>query len=211
MVKPVMRPSYSRRLPYMSTSQAHAMADPEVGQLSLLEIGIDPDLRDRADGHQALAGLNVVAGVDVAARHDAVDLAGDVAVAQIELGQHEVAAGLLELGLGLFDGRRVGNQGGINVVEIALGILLQEDLQGLLRGRVPRRGSVSEQGRAVDRLAERLTNGREVLIEVGRHLAQVMAPGRLGGKAQADAYRIDGLQGLIDGRLGDLDRLAPLV
>ena len=73
---------------------AHPMADAQVRQLSLLEVGIDPDLRERADGHQALPRLDVVAGVDVAAGHHAVDLADDVAVAEVQLGLIQVGAGL---------------------------------------------------------------------------------------------------------------------
>ena len=38
----------------------------------------------------------------------AVDLADDVAVAEVQLGLVQVAAGLEELGLGLLDGRRAG-------------------------------------------------------------------------------------------------------
>ena len=69
----------------------HPLADPQVGQLRLLEIGVDPDLRERADGHQALPRLDVVAGVDVPAGHHAVDLADDVAIAEVQLGLLQVA------------------------------------------------------------------------------------------------------------------------
>ena len=75
MVKPVMRPSKTCLPPYMSTSQIDPLADAQVGELRLLEVGVDPDLGERADRHQALADLDVVAGVDVAPRDDAVDLA----------------------------------------------------------------------------------------------------------------------------------------
>ena len=125
---------------------AHALADAQVGQLSLLEVGVDPDLGERADGHQALPGLDVVAGVDVAAGDHAVDLADDVAVAEVQLGLVQVALGLEELGLGLLDGRRVGNELGEDAVEVALGVLLVELLEGLLRGRVPRRRGDSRAG-----------------------------------------------------------------
>ena len=64
--------------------------------------------RERADGHQALPDGDVVAGVDVAAGHHAVDLADDVAVAEVQLRLGEVALGLEQLGLGLPDRRRLG-------------------------------------------------------------------------------------------------------
>ena len=108
MVKPVMRPSNSCRPPYMSTSSVDPLADPQVGQLRLLEVGVDPDLGERADRHQVLADLDVVAGVDVAAGDHAVDLADDVAVAEVQLGLGQVALGLHPLGLGLSDLRGIG-------------------------------------------------------------------------------------------------------
>ena len=63
-----------------------ALADAQVGDLRFLEVGVDPDFGQRADRHQRLAGLHVVARVDVAARDHAVDLGVDVAVAQVQLG-----------------------------------------------------------------------------------------------------------------------------
>ena len=73
---------------------AHALADSQLGELGFLEVGVDPDLGERADGHQVLPGLDVVAGVDVAAGDHAVDLGDDVAIAQVQLGLSEVALGL---------------------------------------------------------------------------------------------------------------------
>ena len=75
----------------------HPLADPQVGELGLLEVGVDPDLGDRADGHQALPHGDVVARVDVAGGDHAVDLADHVAVAQVQLRLGEVAAGLERL------------------------------------------------------------------------------------------------------------------
>ena len=60
-------------------------------------------------------------------------------------------------------------------------------------------------------MSQRLPDRRVILVEVVGDLAQVVARGRLGGEAQTDSRRQDGLQGLIDSRLIDLDRLAPLV
>ena len=110
MVKPLMRPSKARRRPYMSTSSSHALTDAQIGQLRFLEIGVDPDFGERADGHQALPGLHVVARVHVAPRDHAADLGKDVAVAQIQFGLVEIGLGLFQLGLGLLDGRCVLHQ-----------------------------------------------------------------------------------------------------
>ena len=65
--------------------------------MRFLEVGVDPDLRERADGHQALPGLHIVAGVDVAAGHQAVDVADDVAVAEVQLGLIQIVLGLSSL------------------------------------------------------------------------------------------------------------------
>ena len=73
---------------------AHAVADAQVGELRLLEVGIDPDLRERPDRQDALPRLDVIAGVDVAAGHHAIDLAGDVAIAEVQLRLGKVAPGL---------------------------------------------------------------------------------------------------------------------
>ena len=86
------------------------LADPQVAQLRLLEIRVNPDFIERADRHESLADLYVVARIDVAARNDAIDLGDDVAVAEIELRLVEIALGGLELGLGLLEVRRVGGQ-----------------------------------------------------------------------------------------------------
>ena len=72
-------------------------------------------------------------------------------------------------------------------------------------------GKIAELGRALQQVRQRLADGGEVLVEVGRHLGQVVALGRLGGQAEADPDRVDRLQGLLDGRLVDLDRLPALV
>src|SRR5262249_52296941 len=81
----------------------YPLADAQVRELSLLEVGVDPDLRDRSDGHQALSYGDVVARIDVAARHHAVDLADDIAVAEVQFGLGEVSTGLLPPGHGLTD------------------------------------------------------------------------------------------------------------
>lgn len=85
-------------------------SDAQLAQLRLLEIGVDADLVERANRHQALADLNIVARIDISARDGAVDLRDAVAMAKVELGQSEIALGGLGLGLGLLDRRRLRSQ-----------------------------------------------------------------------------------------------------
>ena len=53
---------------------------------------------ERTERHQALAGLHVIARVDVPPRHDAVNLSDDVTVTKVELGLNQVTIGGFELG-----------------------------------------------------------------------------------------------------------------
>src|SRR6202161_423773 len=62
------------------------LADTQVTQLRLLEIGVNPDFMERTDRHETLTDLHIVAWIDVSARDDAIDLRDDVAVAKIQLG-----------------------------------------------------------------------------------------------------------------------------
>ena len=156
-----------------------ALADAQVGQLRFLEVGVDPDFRERADGHQALPHLDVVAGVDVAAGHHAVDVAEDVAVAEIQFGLGQIVFRLEELGLGLLDGRRLANQVVIDTIQIALGVLLVESSMACFGSRPTRSGS-SRVGRRSEGFGQRLADGGEVLIEVGRHLGRGRGPSAAG-------------------------------
>ena len=149
------------------------LADAQIAELRLLEIGVDPDLVERADRHQILADLDVVARIDVSARDDAVDLRDDVAVAKIELGLGEIALGDFELGLGLLDGRRVGRQPGEGAIDVAL-IQFLELLDHLLRRLVIRMDD-AELSRRLDQRRLRLEDRREGLIEIGRNLAEIFA------------------------------------
>jgi hypothetical protein len=101
--------------------------------LRLLEIGIDPDLAERADRHQTLPDLNIVARIDISARDDAIDLRRDVAITKVQLGHSEIAVGGFELGLGLLDGRRRRRQASERTVDVAFGIELFELFEHLLR------------------------------------------------------------------------------
>ena len=112
-------------------------------------------------------------GIDVSARDDAVDLRDDVAVAKIELGLSEIALGGFELGLGLLDGRRLRRQPGERAVDVARTGFL-ELLEHLLRRLVVRMDN-TQLSRALDQGRLRLADGREGLIEIGRHLAEISA------------------------------------
>ena len=95
-------------------------------ELRFLEIGIDPNLGDRANRHQALAGDHVVARVHVPPGNDAIDLGEDLGIAKIQLGIGQVLLGLKQLGLGLLNGRRIFQQLRVNLVDIALRVALVE-------------------------------------------------------------------------------------
>ena len=101
-----MRPLNVWWLPYMSTSSSAGWPMRSCAQLGFLEIGVDPDFRQRAQRHHALPGLHVIARVDVSARDHAVDLGHDVAVAQVQLGLIQVGLGFVALGFGQLDRRR---------------------------------------------------------------------------------------------------------
>ena len=148
---------------------AHALADAQVRQLRFLEVGVDPDLRQRANGHQALSDLDVVAGVDVAARHHAVDLADDVAVAEIQLGLIQIAAGLLQFGLRLLDGGRIGNDMLDRCdSDCPRGLACRTPQWPALGVAVHERREVTELGRALDQFSQRLADRGEVLVEIAR-------------------------------------------
>jgi hypothetical protein len=145
------------------------LADAQVAQLRLLEIGIDPDLVERADRHQALADLNVIAWIDVPAGDDAVDLGDDVAIAKVEVGESKIALGSFELGLGLLDGRRLLRQPRERLVDVALAFEL---LNQLLR-RQPVRMDDAEFSRTLNEVRLCLEDRRKSLIEIRRHFGEI--------------------------------------
>ena len=104
----------------------NTLADSQIGELRLLEICINPDFAERSDGPQTLAGLHVIAGIDAATRHNAVNLAHNVAVTEIQLGLCQITARLLQLRLRLSDRRRLRNKLRINAIEVPLRIEFEE-------------------------------------------------------------------------------------
>ena len=146
--------------------QIHALADAQIAKLRFLEIRIDPDVAQRADRHQALADLHVVAGIHVAARDDAVDLRDDRAVAQIELRLIEIALRLQQFRLGLLQRRRSLDDVGVDLVDVAAGIALVEFLDHLLRREIVGRRDDAELRRALHQFAQRLAHGGKGLVEI---------------------------------------------
>ena len=82
-----------------------------------------------------------------------------VAVAEVQFGLIQVAAGLEELGLGLLDGGRLGNEPGIDAIEVSLGVLLVKGGDGLFGRRRPRGREVTELRRALEQVSQRLPDG----------------------------------------------------
>ena len=182
------------------------LADAQIAQLRLLEIRVDPDVAQRADRHQALADLNVVAGIDVSARDDAVDLGDDFAILQVELGLGEIALGGLELRLGLLDGRRIRRQPSEGAIDVAF---FFERLNHLFRRFIERMDD-AQLSRALDQVCLRLEHGRKGLIEIGRNLAEISALG-LRRQSQGDTDLMDIGQRLGDVRAGRRQGGLPLV
>ena len=98
-----MRPSKALPAPVHIHVQIDRLPDTQLGKLSLLEIGIDPDIGQRAQRHELFAGDDVIARIDVAARHHAVDVRHHVAISQIKLGLVKIGLGLTQFGLRLLD------------------------------------------------------------------------------------------------------------
>ena len=126
IVKPEMRPVNKLVAPVHIDIDRDRLSDAEIGQLRFLEICIDPDFRDRANRHQALASDHIVARIDVAAGDDAVDLGIRLCVTEVELGVVQVVLGLQQIGLGLFDGWRFFQEFGEDAVDVMLGIAFVE-------------------------------------------------------------------------------------
>ncbi len=127
-------------------------------QLRLLEIGVDPDFGQRADGHQALAGLHVIAGVDVSPRDHAVDLGHDVAVAQVQFGLIEIALGLIAFRHGQLDVGRLLDELGVNSIQVAVRVSLVKVGDGLFGRRVVRRRKDAQRRRAGHQFRESLSD-----------------------------------------------------
>ena len=67
-----------------------------------------------------LPNLHIVARIDISARHNAINVRDDIAVAKVEFSLNEIALGGFELGFRLLDGRRIIRQSGQRAVDIAM-------------------------------------------------------------------------------------------
>ena len=207
MVKPAIRPLKMCCAAIHVDAQIDGLPDAQVAQLRFLEVGVDPDFVERANRHQVLADLNIVAGIDVAARDDAVDLRCDIAVTKIQLGLREIALGGFEFRLGLLDGRGIGRELGERAVDVAQFFELVEHRFRPLLERV----HDAELCGTLNELRLRLEDGRKGLVEIGRHLAEIAAPVRLRRQPQRDADLVDFGQGLSEFRASRRQRSLPPV
>src|ERR1700722_2104757 len=170
------------------------LPDAQVAQLRFLEVGVDPDFRERANRHQALADLDEIARIDIAAGDGPVDLRDDVGVTKIQLGLREIAPGGFEFRLGLLDGRRMGRQLSERAVDVAQFFELLEHRFRTLVEQV----YDAELGGALNEVRLRLEDGRKGLVEIGRRLCEIAAMLRLRRQPQRGAHLIDGGQSLGD-------------
>ena len=114
--------------------------------------------------------------------------ATDIAVTKLEFSLNEIAFRGFELRFRLLDGRRIIRKCGQRTVDIAL-IEALELLEHLLRQLFIRMSNAKLRGR-LDESCLRLSDGRESLIEIGRHLAEISAF-RLRQQPQGDTDLMD--------------------
>lgn len=170
-----------------------------------------PDLLDRAERHQCLADLHVVAGVEIPSRDHAVDLGDDVAVPEVHLGQVEVVARLADRGLGLLDRRGLAGELLQDHVDVAVLVLPVQFIQHLLGPRLARRQGLAELRQHLHHVGQGDADGRERLVEVRRHVGEILALGGLGRQPQPDADLVHLRERLVRLRLGHLDLLSARV
>src|SRR5262249_42330900 len=152
--------------------QIDRLANAQIAKLRLLEIGVNPDLVERTDRHQALPDLNVVARIDISSRHDPINLRDNVAIAKVEFSLSKIPIGRLEFCLGLLDPWCVLRQPSERAVYVALGVQLLELFDHHLWTLGVRMDN-TKLGRAVNQVRLRLQNRRESLIQVWRYLIEI--------------------------------------
>ncbi len=114
------------------------LADAEIPKLCLFEIRVHPDVAKRANRHQALPDLDVVSRIHISSHHHSINFRNDGAIAEVQLGLIEIALCALQLGLGLLQSRRILNNVGIDLVDVASGIALVEFLDQLFWSQIVR-------------------------------------------------------------------------
>ena len=178
------------------------LADTQVREFGFLKIGVDPDFPERANGHQALSDLNIVAGVDVPASNDSIDLRYNITVTEVKLGLLQVALCLFELCLGLFDPRSLVYKLRKEKVEIAIGCTFHKLVQHLF-WRLFKGMDNAKLGRTLDQIRLCLKNRWGCLIKVRRYLCKVSAILGDFGQSESGPDLIDIFQRLLDLRLGN--------
>ncbi len=178
-------------------------ADAEFGELGFLEVGVHPDFGEGSEGHEALAGDDVIAGVHFAAGDDAIDFGVDVGIGEVEVGLVEVTVGLEEFGLGLFDGGSVFEDLFVDFVDVARGVTAVELGDHVFGGLIEGGGGDAELGGGLEESGLGLADGGKGLVEVGRDLGEVVAGLGFWGEAEGDADLIDGLERFLETGFGD--------
>ena len=79
--------------------QRHRLADAHVAKLRLLEVGIDPDLVERHDGHQRHAGLHALADLHAALRDVSGYRRQQMAARKVEIGAAQRGGRSLDVGM----------------------------------------------------------------------------------------------------------------
>ena len=150
--------------------------------------------------------IDVVAGIDAAPRHDAVDLRHHVAVAEVQLGLVEIGLRLGRFGLGLLHGRRVLEDLREDAVDVALRIPLVEIGEHLL-GRGVERIDHTELRRGLHEASLRLLHPGERLVQVGRNLGEVIAVRGFARQPESGADFVDVFPCLVQLCLGHREGL----
>ena len=119
----------------------------------------------------------MVAGVDVAAGHHAVDLADDVAVAEVQLGLGEVAQGLESLRLGLPDRRGLRHHPLQDPIDVPLLVAAGELVEGLLGRLGDGDEGEADLRHALVHFGQRLADPGEGLVDVGGDVRQLSSRG----------------------------------
>jgi hypothetical protein len=171
--------------------QIDGLPDAQVAQLRFLEVGVNPDLVERANRHQVLADLNIVARIGVAPRDDAVDLGDDVGVTEIQFRLREIAPRGFEFRFGLLNGRGIGGVTVESGVDVAQFFKLVEHRFWTLVEQM----DDAELSGTLDQPRLRLQDRRKGFVEIGGHLAEIAVPFRLRRQPERNAN----LKGLSQG------------
>ena len=193
--KPEMRPAVDPARVGVG-ADLDLLADRQVADLGLLEVGVDPDVLERPQGHQPLPRLHAVAGVGDPAADEPGDLGMDLRVAEVEPGLLERVARLLQAGSRKLHRRRRGDELVQVLVQVAAGCVLLEvrvDRVGIL---VDRRDLEADLHGHVDQLGQRRADGRRLLGPVGGDVVEGLPGGGHGDQPQRRAGEVDLLVGL---------------